>query len=304
MRQPTIIGQKKQKNILMDWVNTIFWAGLIAIIFRSFLLEPFNIPSGSMIPTMEVGDHLFVSKWNFGYSRFSFPFGSWNLWSGRFWRFGKPERGDIIVFRKPNDTIEYVKRLIGIPGDTIQMKSGRLYVNGILVQRKNPKRYIVANVSREYKERGYKYEKYGQELFISGNRIFANGAPVDFNYTIEYKDPDLCRYSPMECMIEEALEYTEILPNGKEHQIVELSDADTFDNTAPFVVPDNHYFMMGDNRDRSADSRSVGLGPVHYDNFMGKVLFIFYSHNYYSPLPFIWDWRGKMRWERFGISVK
>lgn len=299
-----IIGQKKQKNIIADWIGTIFWAGLVAIIFRSFLLEPFNIPSGSMIPTLHVGDHLFVSKWDFGYSRFSFPFGSWNLWDGRFFEFGRPERGDIIVFRKPNDTIEYVKRLIGLPGETIQMKSGRLYINGAMVLRDNPRQYIIANVSKEYKESGYEFERERQTILIRGDKIFINGAPADFNYTIEYKDADLCRYSKAECAIEEGVEYTETLPNGRKYHVVELSDAELFDNTAPFVVPENHYFMMGDDRDRSADSRSAGLGPVPYDNFMGKVWFIFYSHNYYSPFLFAWDWMKKMRWARFGLMAK
>ena len=291
-----VIGQKKQRSIVSEWVNTIFWAGAVAILFRSFLLEPFNIPSGSMIPTLQVGDHLFVSKWNFGYSRFSFPFGSWDVWNGRFFQFGKPKRGDIIVFRKPHDTIEYVKRLVGLPGDTVQMKSGRLYINGAIVPRENPKRFIIANIPKTSKD-GYAYK----DLVIKGNKIYKNGAPVDFNYTLEYKDVRLCRQNPGECAIEEAVEYTETLPGGVRHSIVEISDMADFDNTPLTVVPPNYYFMMGDNRDRSADSRSPGLGPVPFDNFMGKVWFVFYSHNYFSPLLFAWDWMDKMRWERFGI---
>jgi signal peptidase I len=297
--KPTVIGQKKQRGILMDWANTIFWAGLIAIIFRSFLLEPFNIPSGSMIPTLHVGDHLFVSKWDYGYSRFSFPFGSWHLWNGRFFQFGKPVVGDIVVFRKPNDTIEYVKRLIGMPGDTIQMKAGRLYINGAIARRENPKRYVIANVPRQYKKKGYQFK----DLLILGDKIYQNGKPVDFNYTIEYKDADFCANRPVECLVEEGLEYTETLPNGRKHQIVEMSDMDRYDNTAPMTVPENHYFMLGDDRDRSGDSRG-DLGFVPYDNFMGKVWFVFYSHNYYSSMPFIWDWQNKMRWGRFGVFPK
>ena len=99
----------KNKNTVREWFDTIFYGGLIAIIFRSFLLEPFNIPSGSMIPSLHVGDHIFVQKWSYGYSRFSFPFGSWNLWDGRFWAKHEPDTGDIIVFRKPNGNVEYVK---------------------------------------------------------------------------------------------------------------------------------------------------------------------------------------------------
>ena len=134
----------KNHNAVREWFNTIFYGGLIAILFRSFLLEPFNIPSGSMIPSLHVGDHIFVQKWGYGYSRYSFPFGSWNLWNGRFWAKHEPETGDIIVFRKPNANVEYVKRLIGQPGDKIQMKNGRLYINDKMVERKNPQPYIVA----------------------------------------------------------------------------------------------------------------------------------------------------------------
>jgi signal peptidase I len=292
-----VVVRKKKRGILMDWLNTILWAGSIAIIFRSFLLEPFNIPSGSMIPTLQVGDHLFVTKWDYGYSRFSFPFGSWNLWDGRFFKMGQPERGDIVVFRKPNDTVDYVKRLIGLPGDSIQMRAGRLFINGKIIQRENPKRYIIANISKEYKSAGYNYK----DLMIKHGKIFVNDKPADFNYTVEYKSPYLCQYSPAECTVEEGIEYTEILPNGKKHQIVELSDTDVFDNTGVFTVPEKNYFMMGDDRDRSADSRSMNLGFVPGDNFMGKVWFIFYSHNYYSPMLFIWDWVYKMRWDRFGL---
>lgn len=293
-----VIGQKKKRSVFMEWLNTIFWAGSIAILFRSFLLEPFNIPSGSMIPTLQVGDHLFVTKWNFGYSRYSFPFGSWNLWNGRFWQMDKPKQGDIIVFRKPNDYVEYVKRLIGMPGDTIQMIAGRLYVNGKLVLRENPKRYLIANISQEYKGE-YKY----QDLVIKGNKIYdANNKQVDFNYTIEYKSPRFCSETPIECVINEGIEYTEILPNGVKHQIVELSDNEPYDNTGVFKVPENHYFMMGDDRDRSADSRTSMLGNVPYDNFLGRVWFVFYSHNYYSPMLALWNWGNKMRWDRFGIK--
>ena len=109
----------KNKNVAREWFNTIFYGALIAIIFRSLLLEPFNIPSGSMIPTLHVGDHIFVTKWSYGYSRYSFPFGSWKLWNGRFWA-TEPEVGDVIVFRNPiNESQDYVKRLIGKPGDKI-----------------------------------------------------------------------------------------------------------------------------------------------------------------------------------------
>ncbi|MDR1027213.1 MAG: signal peptidase I [Rickettsiales bacterium] len=294
-----VIEKKKKRGWLSEWVHTIFWAGLIAIAFRSILLEPFNIPSGSMIPTLAVGDHLFITKWSYGYSRFSFPFGSWNIFGGRFFQFGQPKRGDIIVFRKPDDTIEYVKRLIGMPGETIQMKAGRLFINGVMVMRENPRRYIIANISEEYKD-SYQFA----DLVIRRGAVYKDNAPVDFDWTIEYKDRGLCRRAPSECIVEEGIEYDEILPDGRVHKIVEISDMDLLDNTPPFLVPDGHYFMMGDDRDRSADSRVDMLGPIPRDNLLGRVWTIFYSHNYYSPLLWVWDWVWKMRWDRFGLSPR
>ena len=145
----------KKHNAAREWFDTIFYGGLIAIIFRSLLLEPFNIPSGSMIPSLHVGDHIFVQKWAYGYSRYSFPFGSWNLWHGRFFTPHEPRVGDIIVFRKPDNSVDYVKRLIGKPGDTIQMQSGRLYINGEMVERTNPRPYIVATLPKSMRSVGY-----------------------------------------------------------------------------------------------------------------------------------------------------
>ena len=296
-----IIEKKKQRGIISEWIHTIFWAGLIAIVFRSFFLEPFNIPSGSMIPTLEVGDHLFVSKWDFGYSRYSFPFGSMNLWRGRIAQNNLPVAGDVVVFRKPGGTIEFVKRVVGMPGDTVQMRNGRLYINDKQVRRENPRRYIIANVSKKHRANGYVFQSGGDKMLIKGNRIFVNGVPADFNFTIEYKEPWICVQTPGECLVEEGVEWTEVLPNGRRYQIVELTDNGPLDNTGQFTVPANRYFVLGDNRDRSSDSRSDTLGAVPFDNIIGRVWIIVYSHNYYSPLLFVWDWDSKMRWNRFWL---
>ena len=290
----------KNKNAAREWFNTIFYGGLIAIVFRSLLLEPFNIPSGSMIPSLHVGDHIFVQKWSYGYSRFSFPFGSWNLWNGRFFEKHEPNVGDIIVFRKPNGNVEYVKRLIGKPGDTIQMKSGRLYINGKIVERKDARPYIVANLPKSMRGVGY----YKDNMSIKGNKIWIDNQPAPFNYTIEYKSDRLCRVSPYECGVYNATEYTEILPNGVEHSIIEMSDNAPLDNTEMFTVPEKHLFFMGDNRDNSADSRTQSVSYVNRDNVLGRVWFIWYSHNYYSPMIAFWNWGDKMRWDRFGMGKK
>ena len=291
---------EKKKSVAREWFDTIFWGGLIAIVFRSFLIEPFNIPSGSMIPSLQVGDHLFVQKWSFGYSRYSFPFGSWNLWNGRFFASKEPEIGDIIVFRKPGGKVEYVKRLIGKPGDTIQMKSGRLYINGKMVERKDARPYVVANLPKSVRSVGY----YHDNISIKGNKILVDGKPAPFNYTIEYKSDNICKMAPYECGVFNATEYTEILPNGVEHSIIEMADNAPLDNTEIFTVPENHLFFMGDNRDNSADSRTNAVSYVNRDNVLGRVWFIWYSHNYYAPMLAVWNWGNKMRWDRFGMLRK
>ncbi len=290
----------KKRSVAREWFDTIFYGGLIAIIFRSLLMEPYNIPSGSMIPSLQVGDHIFIQKWTYGYSRFSFPFGSWNLWNGRFFAAHEPQVGDIIVFRKPGGMVEYVKRLIGQPGDTIQMKSGRLYINGKMVERRDARPYIVANLPKSARSVGY----YHENMSIRGNKILVDGKPAPFNYTIEYKPDAQCKMSPYECGVFNATEYTEILPNGVEHNIIEMADNAPLDNTELFTVPENHFFFMGDNRDNSADSRTDMVSYVNRDNVLGRVWFIWYSHNYYAPMWAIWNWNKKMRWDRFGMGKK
>lgn len=288
----------KNKNVAREWFNTLFYGALIAIVFRSFLLEPFNIPSGSMIPTLQVGDHIFVEKWSYGYSRYSFPFGSWKLWNGRFLA-SEPKVGDVVVFRNPADeSMDYVKRLIGKSGDTVQMMGGRLYINGEMAKRENPRPYIVAILRKSLRSVGY----YRDNISIKGNQIYVDNLPADFKYTIEYRADSFCDVYPHECGVFNAVEYTETLPNGVQHSIIEMSDDARFDNTQLFTVPENHYFMMGDNRDNSGDSRAH-VGYVPRDNLLGQVWFTWYSHNYYSPMLFIWNWGSKMRWDRFGAGI-
>ncbi len=289
----------KNPNAVREWFNTIFYGALIAIIFRSFLLEPFNIPSGSMIPTLHVGDHIFVEKWAYGYSRYSFPFGSWHLFDGRFLA-TEPDIGDVIVFRNPiNESQDFVKRLIGRPGDKIQVKEGRLYINGKMVKRENPRKYIVAILPKSIRSVGF----YQGDMAIKGKQIWVNNEPATFNYTIEYKPDDYCNVFRGACGVFDATEYTETLPNGVQHSIIEMADNAPYDNTPEFTVPENHLFFMGDNRDNSADSRAE-IGFVPRDNVLGRVWFIWYSHNYYAPMPFIWTWGNKMRWDRFGMGIK
>ncbi|HET6161250.1 MAG TPA: signal peptidase I [Dongiaceae bacterium] len=184
-------------------VKTLLWAAVIAIVIRTFAYEPFNIPSGSMIPTLLVGDYLFVSKTAYGYSRFSFPGGIVPV-EGRIWE-GAPKRGDVVVFRPPGEPeTDFIKRVIGLPGDRIQMRAGVLNINGEAVQRQRVEDFV---------------------------------------------DPD----DPTERPIPQ---YLETLPGGVTHPVIEAEgDLGGLDDTPTYVVPPDHYFMMGDNRDRSNDSR-------------------------------------------------
>ena len=238
--------EEDKKDGWGETIKTIIYAVLIAVVIRSFLFEPFRIPSGSMYPTLEVGDYLFVSKYTYGYSRYSFPAGIIPF-KGRIWE-SMPQRGDIVVFKFPVDNkTDFIKRVIGLPGDTIEVRRGRLYINDKIVERESVGKYTV------------------DEFVIRPE-----------NYT----------------------EYTETLPEGFKHNILEVSDYEPqVDNTTKVTVPEGHIFVMGDNRDRSDDSRvSVGFVPV--ENLVGKARFLFFSHNdkgaWYKP----WTWPKMIRWSK------
>ncbi|MBP7722261.1 MAG: signal peptidase I [Alphaproteobacteria bacterium] len=239
---------------LGEFFRTAVIAVILALLIRSFLYEPFNIPSGSMKPTLEIGDYLFVNKPAYGYSRYSFPFGIIPI-SGRIWA-AEPERGDVIVFKLPSNThVDYIKRVIGLPGDKIQVRSGRLYINNELVPREP-----VGMVK--------------DEEFVGG---------------------------PTVAMVE----YLETLPGGVIHRIYEESDDEILDDTEIYEVPDGHYFMMGDNRDNSQDSRVTGLvGFVPLENVVGEADFIFFSTNGYARIFEFWKWPWTMRYERFFKSIE
>jgi len=243
--------QHRKASALWETVRTVFYAILIALVVRTFAFEPFNIPSGSMKPTLLVGDYLFVSKYSYGYSRYSLPWGL-PLFDGRILG-ADPERGDVIVFKKPSDNeTDYIKRLIGLPGDRIQVIGGILHINGEPVRR----------------------EKVG-----------------------ETKDGD--SFSTRTYTV-----YRETLPNGRQHLIWEASDNDHLDNTAEYVVPEGHYFFMGDNRDNSRDSRVLyDVGYVPAENLVGRAEFLFFSHDDSASWWEIWRWPWVIRFGRIFSGI-
>ncbi|MEZ5691769.1 MAG: signal peptidase I [Rickettsiales bacterium] len=249
----------KEKEYPWDgFLKTIVFAVLLALVVRSFLFEPFHIPSGSMKSNLLVGDYLFVSKYSYGYSRYSFPLGL-PLFSGRVMA-SKPKRGDVVVFRyPPHPRIDYIKRVIGLPGDMVQVKEGYVYINGKKLERKR-----VADFSD-----------------IEGNIIetiprFVETLPEGKNITILKENlPD------------------PYMTTGEEIESYYLAN-----NTPEYTVPEGHYFVMGDNRDNSRDSR-FEVGFVPEENLVGRAEIIWFSTNGTSKLLEPFSWFKTMRIERF-----
>ncbi len=242
----------QKSSWLGETARTMVFAVLIAVGVRTFAYEPFNIPSGSMIPTLLIGDYLFVSKPSYGYSRYSLPF-ALPAFEGRVW-FEQPERGDVAVFKLPTDnSTDYIKRIIGLPGDRIAVYGGILHINGEPVRRERIADYID-----------------------------------------ERPDGDFAQY----------VQYLETLPNGVRHPIIERGDTEAMDETEEYVVPAGHYFMMGDNRDNSQDSRVLGrVGYVPVENLVGRAEFLFFSTDGGAELWEFWKWPLATRFGRLFNAV-
>lgn len=239
------------QSSLWENVKVIVQALLLAVVIRTVLFQPFTIPSGSMMPTLLVGDYLFVNKFSYGFSKYSIPF-SPNIFEGRI--FGSdPERGDVVVFRLPPDPqVDYIKRVIGLPGDRVQMREGILYVNNVAVP------------------------KVEEGTFTSDYRA----------------DPG--KNLPI---------FMETLDNGVKYATLDQTQNGRGDNTREFIVPEGHYFMMGDNRDNSLDSRfDVGFVPA--ENLIGRASIILFSLGNDASFLRFWDWPSNMRWDRLFKGVE
>lgn len=254
---------------------------LFVFILRSFIVSPFNIPSESMQPRLLIGDYLLVAKWPYGYSKNSMPF-SLPIIPGRIFA-SQPARGDVVVFKAPmSNGVDYIKRVIGLPGDVIQMRNGVLEINGVAVK----------------KERT-------ADLVIPVTQNMKDAAALERNpfpcFRPQMEEPaknggSQCRYR----------RYRETLPEGKSYEILDLEDGLEGDNTEAFVVGENDVFLMGDNRDRSADSRwtplekAGAIGIVPQENLVGRALVSVFSTDGSARWLLPWTWFSAARPERMG----
>ncbi|MBV9704282.1 MAG: signal peptidase I [Methylobacteriaceae bacterium] len=264
----------KESGGIVEIVTIIVQALLIALVVRTFLFQPFNIPSGSLIPTLEVGDYLFVSKYTYGYSRYSFPWGP-NLFSGRVLG-SPPKRGDIAVFKWPKDTsIDYIKRVIGLPGDKIRVAEGRLFINGAIVPRRQIGSYRTQDASGKEVEAPY-YEE-----------TLPGSDPAH---------PEVGTVTHRIIQIDGDSGYYDNWPRGD-------------DPNKSYEVPPGEFLMMGDNRDNSLDSRN--WGPVPFENLVGRAEIIFFSIKTVpgqgeetEPAWQFWRWPWTVRWNRLFQPVR
>ena len=265
----------KQEESLSDTIKSLIWAVIFAVALRSFLFTPFNIPSASMVGNLLVGDYLFVSKYAYGFSRYSLPFGL-PLFEGRIFQH-QPKRGDVIVFKWPaDDHLDYIKRLVGLPGDRIQMKDGVLYINDIMVKKERIADFVLPVTDNS------NCNKYIQ-------------------YQVEVKA------GVFECHLPQ---YRETMPaalGGATYTVIDQNPQGELDNTRIYEVPVKHYFAEGDNRDDSSDSRvpqsESGVGYIPEENLVGRAEVRFFStdgsSSWWNPI----SWFQAARWHRLFTRI-
>lgn len=261
------MAKAKKQEGFMETVKTIVYAVAIAVVFRTLFFQPFWIPSGSMKDTLLIGDFLFVNKFAYGYSRHSCPFSACPI-PGRLFA-SDPVRGDVVVFRHPVNGSDFIKRLIGMPGDTVQMRGGVLWLNGQEVPQ------TPDGVFSEV------FERQGP----MGHEPRCENAPVG--------QGGICTKS----------RFIETLPGGRQHAVLNIDNGGFGDETPVFTVPEGHYFFLGDNRDNSQDSRYGravgGVGFVPAENLIGRADRIMFS-SAGTSLFFFWTWRA----DRFFKAVE
>ncbi len=272
---------KKKAEEKSEWREYGFFLiklAAVVLIFRSFFFTPFNIPSESMHPRLLIGDYLFVSKWPYGFSRYSFPL-SLPLFEGRIFA-SAPKRGDVVVFRPEiNKDVDYIKRVIGLPGDIVQMRAGTLFINGKEVKKERVADFVIP-VTQNMRDAA----------------ALENMSTPCFSIQFEEGRPEggsQCRYP----------QYRETLPEGKSYLSLDLAEYQRGDDTDPIVVPEGEFLMMGDNRDRSADSRFqdqrwIGLVPA--ENLVGRAQFVVFSTDGSARWLLPWTWFSAARWDRVG----
>jgi len=263
-KDPTGKPEKKEENFFVFLIKL----ALIVAVFRSFFFSPFNIPSESMLPRLENGDYLLAAKWPYGYSKYSLPF-SVPLIPGRIFA-SQPKRGDVVIFKAPPlNKVDYIKRVIGLPGDQIQMKSGQLWINGKPVSKQRITDFEIA-VSPNTRCYLPQFEA-------------RNGG-----------GEQVCRYP----------RYRETLPGGRSYDVLDLGITPQ-DDTPPLLVPEGHLFLMGDNRDNSLDSRfpavpGQGIGIVPQANLVGRASVMMFSTDGSAEWIKPWTWFTAARWNRIG----
>ena len=259
---------RPKKSETRDFLEFLIKLVIVVVAIRSLCVATFSIPSESMLPRLMIGDYLFVEKWPYGYSRYSFP-GSLPLFSGRIMG-ALPSRGDVVVFKAPPmNRTDYIKRVIGLPGDTVQMRGGQVFLNGRAI----PKKRIVDFVAP----------------------VTANSPCFGSEFSEAATDGSTqCRYP----------RYRETLPEGKSYDVLDVANSDA-DDTRLFTVPSGHLFLMGDDRDKSADSRfpaveGGGIGFVPVENLEGRAAVSVFSTNGSANWFLPWTWVLAARWERIG----